>query len=58
MGEWRSGRIDGRVEHVERVDFNAEARRFCTVVVKDLIAKLVRSGRNKMVNHVPIQEMW
>lgn len=58
MGEWRCGRIDGRVEHVARVDFNVEARRFCTVVVKDLIAKFARNGRNKMVNHVPIQEMW
>ena len=26
MGEWRSGRLDSRVEHVERVDFNAEAQ--------------------------------
>lgn len=26
MGEWRRGRIDVRVEHVARVDFNVEAQ--------------------------------
>lgn len=44
VGEWRSGRIDVRVEHVERVDFNVEARRFCTFKRCGDLSNIKRDG--------------